>query len=386
MLPKAESACFVIADISGYTGFLATVELEHAHDIIADLMDAVVRALRPPFRLAKFEGDAAFVYAVTDKVDGTILQDAVEAAYFAFRRRLRDVKTSTTCECAACSKMQSLDLKFVAHHGEFIKQKMAGREELAGRDVILIHRLLKNAANEKMGGRAYALYSDGCIRAMGIDPATQGLVEHDEVIDIIGPVKCWLRDLEDAWEKENARKRIEVTRADAGGMLEFDIAAPRPVVWEHFTVPGHRPRWQGADAVIEKSANGRRGVGTQNHCMHGKDALIEEVLDWRPFDYVTMSALVPVPNAPKVTLTYAFEERPHGTHIEVRFGKPKPKDKAFLEQMAPVWQQQFSAAFKTLRSILEKRSETPAAIEEPAMPVSSDRFITAPVHHHAEPH
>ncbi len=64
MLPKPESACFVIADISGYTSFLAGVELDHAHDIIADVMDTVVRRLRPPFRLAKFEGDAAFFYAV----------------------------------------------------------------------------------------------------------------------------------------------------------------------------------------------------------------------------------------------------------------------------------------------------------------------------------
>ena len=46
MLPHPESACFVIADISGYTGFLAGVELDHAHDIIADLMDTVVRGLR----------------------------------------------------------------------------------------------------------------------------------------------------------------------------------------------------------------------------------------------------------------------------------------------------------------------------------------------------
>ena len=35
MLPKPESACFVIADISGYTSFLAGVELDHAQDIIA---------------------------------------------------------------------------------------------------------------------------------------------------------------------------------------------------------------------------------------------------------------------------------------------------------------------------------------------------------------
>jgi hypothetical protein len=37
----------------------------------------VVGCLRPPFRLAKFEGDAAFFYAVTDKVDGSLLQDAI---------------------------------------------------------------------------------------------------------------------------------------------------------------------------------------------------------------------------------------------------------------------------------------------------------------------
>src|SRR5258705_8095860 len=99
MLPKPELAYFAIADISGYTRFIAGVELDHAQDIIADLMETVVKGLRPPFRLAKFEGDAAFVYAVSDKIDGSLLQDTIEAAYFAFRRRLRTIKQGSTCEC-----------------------------------------------------------------------------------------------------------------------------------------------------------------------------------------------------------------------------------------------------------------------------------------------
>jgi hypothetical protein len=78
ILPHPESAYFVIADISGYTSFLAGVELDHAQDIIADLMDTVVKGLRPPFRLAKFEGDAAFVYAATAKIDGSMLQDVID--------------------------------------------------------------------------------------------------------------------------------------------------------------------------------------------------------------------------------------------------------------------------------------------------------------------
>jgi uncharacterized protein YndB with AHSA1/START domain len=383
MLPKPESACFVIADISGYTSFLAGVELDHAQDIIADLMDTVVRCLRPPFKLAKFEGDAAFFYAVTDKVDGSLLQDAIESAYFAFRKRLRNIKQATSCECNACSRIQHLDLKFVSHHGEFIKQRMAGREELAGRDVILIHRLLKNTVNERLGGHAYALYSDPCTQAMGIDPVAQGFVEHRESIDIIGDVKCWVRDLEQAWEQENDRQRNQITRDKAASVIEFEIAAPRQTVWEYFTLPGLRPKWRGADEVREASESGRRGVGTTNHCMHGPHTIIEEVLDWRPIDYVTISTLLPIPDAPKVILTYAFQESAGGgTHIEIRVAKPKPKDKAFLEKVGAEFQKTITNEVATLRSMLEGQNGASAAVEEPTLPVSAERFLTHPVHPH----
>jgi hypothetical protein len=70
---------------------------------------------------------------------------------------------------------------------------MADREEFAGRDVILVHRLLKNDLGKVFGGHAYALYSDACARAMGIDPGVQGLVEHSEAIEHIGETKCRVR-------------------------------------------------------------------------------------------------------------------------------------------------------------------------------------------------
>ncbi len=383
MFPTAEMACFVIADISGYTKFVSGVELDHAQDIIADIMDTLVRALRPPFRLAKFEGDAAFVYAVTEKVDGSILQDSIEAAYFAFRKRLRSIKQSNSCECQACHRMQSLDVKFVIHHGEFIKQKMAGREELAGRDVILVHRLLKNDVNKSFGAHAYALYSDACVRVMGIDPVPQGLVEHVETVDIIGDVKCWVRDLEVAWTKENETSRTVVQRAEAFEVVESDFAAPRPTVWEHVTAPEYRPRWQDSDGVVEKTAQGRRGVGTQNHCLHGKDAIIEDILDWRPFDYLTFTVVLPIPGCPKILMTYAFEDlKDGGTHVEARVAKPKPKDVLFFEQLLPIVQGKYKTGFQTLRLMLEEQSGTPAVVEEPSMPVSSERFLTQPVHAH----
>jgi hypothetical protein len=41
--------------------------------------------------------------------------------------------------------MSSLKLKAILHHGEFIRKQMGGGSELAGPDVILAHRLLKNS-------------------------------------------------------------------------------------------------------------------------------------------------------------------------------------------------------------------------------------------------
>ena len=60
-LPKPESACFVIADISGYTSFLAGVELDHAHDIIADVMDTVVQAPAPAVPARQIRGRRGFL-------------------------------------------------------------------------------------------------------------------------------------------------------------------------------------------------------------------------------------------------------------------------------------------------------------------------------------
>ncbi|MEO8739115.1 MAG: DUF2652 domain-containing protein [Casimicrobiaceae bacterium] len=380
MLPKPEAACLLIADISGYTSFVAGVELDHAQDIIADVMNSVVKCLRPPFRLAKFEGDAAFFYAVANNVDGSLLQDGIESSYFAFRRRLRNIEQATSCKCDACSKMRNLDLKFVGHHGEFIKQRMAGRDELAGRDVILVHRLLKNVVHERLAGHAYALYSDACVQAMGIDPIAQGLLEHRESIDIIGEVRCWVRDLDHAWATENDRQQNEVTRDVASLMLEFDIAAPRQIVWEYFTLPGQRPKWRGADEVRESSASGRRGAGTVNHCMHGAHAIIEEVLDWRPFDYLTLTTLLPNPGAPKILMTYAFSETATGTHIEIRVGKPKLKDKAWLEQVGAEFRKHITSEVATLRQIIEGQTGGRVVVEEPAVPASAERFRTQPVH------
>src|SRR5262249_42973457 len=160
---------------------------------------------------------------------------------------------------------------------------------------------------------------------------------------------------------ENDRQRNEVTRDKAFSVIEFDIAAPRPTVWEYFTLPELRPKWRGADAVRESSDSGRRGVGTTNHCMHGAHTIIEEGIDWRPSDYLTLTTLLPMPGAPKVLMSYAFSDvtgaagAEGGTHIELRVAKPKPKDMAFLEHVGAEFHKTITSEVATLRGMLEGR-------------------------------
>src|SRR6266568_684052 len=237
MLSAAQPTTFLIADISGYTGYLADVELDHAQDILADLIGAVVTSLRPGFRLAKLEGDAAFTFALTEKVDGSMLLDTIERCYFGFRRRRRDVRQATSCECNACIRIPDLNLKFVVHHGLAVRQKMAGREELVGADVIVVHRLLKNSVVESMGIDAYALFTQRCVEQMEIDPLALGMQPHLESYDVIGDVPGFVHDLDRRWQEEEDRQRVLVSPREAFLSTATDTPAPPQVAWEFMTAP-----------------------------------------------------------------------------------------------------------------------------------------------------
>ena len=378
MLARPEPAFLMIADISGYTGFLAGAELDHAQDILADLVSTVVRGVRPPFRLSKLEGDAAFVHLAGDAIDPSRLLDTVEATYFAFRRRLRDIKQSTTCDCNACVLMPHLDLKFVVHHGSVIHQRVAGREELVGSDVIVTHRLLKNDVIASGGPAAYALFTDACLRAAGADPSQLGLVEHRETYDV-GEIVGWVDDLTGAWAREVERRRLVVDPADAM-VVRRRLPVPPSVAWDRLTSPAERPRWSmGVTGVVEATSGGRRGIGTTNHCIHGAEAVVEEILDWEPFDHVTLRSTLPAPGAPKLISSIVLEADGDGTEVSMRYERPRSKGAIeFFEAMAEPYRLLIEASLGTLVAQLEaeKAASGRGPELEPALPESDARFLT----------
>ena len=357
MLSAAQPTCFLIADISGYTGYLADVELDHAQDILADLIGAVVTALRPNFRLAKLEGDAAFTYMTGATIDGSMLLDTIERCYFGFRRRRRDVRQATSCECNACTRIPDLDLKFAVHYGAAIHQTVAGRQELLGSDVIVVHRLLKNEVVERLGIDAYALITQACFDAASLDPAALGMRQHTETYDRIGDVPAWAHDLERRWQEEESRGRVRVTPEESILTISVPTNVPPQVAWEFLTTPGQRMTWQPwvTEVTIKGATGGRRGPGAANHCRHGKDAVIEEILDWRPYDYVTDRTILDTPGGPvKVLHTIELEPTTTGTVIHLRFGAPKTKrEMALMEGMGPAYGAALRSSIPTLIAQLD---------------------------------
>ncbi len=373
---QAEPACLLIADISGYTGYLAGVELEHAQDILADLISTVVSALRPRFRLAKLEGDAAFTWAATPVVDGSLLLDTIERCYFGFRRRRRDVRQATSCPCDACVRIPDLDLKFVVHHGSVIRQKVAGREELLGSDVVVVHRMLKNEVVARTGIAAYALISEACVAVSGLDAEALGMRPHTETYEHVGEVRGWVHDLEARWREEDERKRVIVTAKTAAYQMSMATDAPPQVAWEFVTSPGRRMQWQagvtGVDLV--ESTGNRRGVGATNHCLHGPDAVIEEILDWRPYDYVTDRSTLQTPMGPiRFLTTTEVEPTATGSIVHMRFAAPTTaKEKKIWDELggllAQIVEQSRQGLEKALALDAAERAALAAESPEPALP------------------
>jgi hypothetical protein len=322
-LGTPERGCLLLADISGYTEYMAGNELMHAQDVVADLLETIVDALEPIFTLSKLEGDAAFAYANSGSINPSMVLDTVESAYFAFQKRLRDVTHSTTCECNACVRIPSLDLKFFVHDGEYVVRHIARSEELAGPDVILVHRLMKGTSGEAIGKAAYAVYTAQVMEAMAMDPSILGFVPHTETYSDIGEVPVFVHDLATRWTFEKERNRDFITSAQAAHENSIETSAAPHEVWEFLTDPTKRILWQKHVTGVLPQTDGRFGTGSINHCMHGAEMTIEHVADWRPFTYITTryegEGFV---GDRRLGFTYQLDEKESGTRLTTRIESP----------------------------------------------------------------
>jgi uncharacterized protein DUF2652 len=137
-------AVLLIADIGGYTRYMNwnRMHLVHAQLTVAALLESVIDAGKG-LKLAKLEGDAAFFWA-PDGNAKMLVCDGLSRMRQSFLARRERIKKDDFCDCESCAQLDDLSLKFVVHEGDVAEQRVKRHVELAGVDVILVHRMLKN--------------------------------------------------------------------------------------------------------------------------------------------------------------------------------------------------------------------------------------------------
>ena len=145
-----------IPDISGFTHFVNSVEIDHSQHIIHELLEVILDANQLDLNVSEIEGDAILFYKFGESPDLSLAYEQVERMFLSFHKHLEWYESKRTCYCNACISGINLTLKVITHYGEFKEYKIRNFRKLIGKDIIVAHQLLKN----DISNHEYWLISD----------------------------------------------------------------------------------------------------------------------------------------------------------------------------------------------------------------------------------
>lgn len=323
-MAETKHGYLVLADISGYTSYLANVELEHANEILTSLLEVIVENFKTILTISKLEGDAVFANVDEELIARPeSLLELIENTYLAFRRYRDSSKRSTTCICKACQNMNGLELKFFVHHGDYMVQNISGIRELVGSDVNLIHRLTKNHITENTGWNAYALFTQSAMECTGLH--IEDLHTQTETYEHLGTVQTQTFDLIPRHQALVSAQKVFVTAEEADIITTYEFKAPLAIIWDWLMDIQKRNQAMGEMGYwkIASRNKGRTDVGSSNHCAHGKGVSIETIMDWRPFEYTTIDSVDGKMSFRETIIFTSLNNNSH-TKVEIRNKLLKP--------------------------------------------------------------
>ncbi|MBX2816709.1 MAG: DUF2652 domain-containing protein [Saprospiraceae bacterium] len=137
-------ALLFLPDISGFTEFVNSTEVEHSQHVIAELLEILLSANQLDLQLAEIEGDALFFYRDSiPSADALLAQ--MESMFTAFYEHLQLLEHNRICPCHACASAPNLQLKIIAHSGPLQFISVRNTKKPFGPEVIQAHRLMKNS-------------------------------------------------------------------------------------------------------------------------------------------------------------------------------------------------------------------------------------------------
>ncbi|SFD58581.1 Protein of unknown function [Chitinophaga sp. CF118] len=193
------NATILIPDISGFTEFMTTTELNHSTLAINMLIDAMVKAVGDEYEVAEIEGDAVLLIR---KGSAPTLKEILNTClniFNAFHYQRKWMQQHMVCACGACQAIINLTLKFVVHHGPVAEITVGRFVKQSGPEMIIAHRLLKNSINSN----EYLLITEKLFEEEAGVPVQDELewVSSSEEYTSIGKVNYRFALLNDAREK-----------------------------------------------------------------------------------------------------------------------------------------------------------------------------------------
>ena len=344
-----KEGALVLADISGYSAFVAKTEVDHSWSILHELLDTVVRSVEGRMDVSQVEGDA--ILFITGMSTPDVLT-VLEGTFVAFHRRLRDMQAVSTCPCNACANIGILKLKFVVHHGNFSRQRLGGVEQLHGTDVIVAHRLLKNTVPSK----EYMLVTDAVLDRLPGDMRIR-FIPHSEQFDL-GAISGGYVEIAHLWTDAEAAERKRVSPDEAMFRTSVRVGAPATLIGRLMLEPKVMQRYLAADGI--EAIAGARGtdLDSEFHCHHGDMLITMRVVSIEPGREMTLYSDKPVAMLTTATLG---DVDGRATEISRSFLWDKPADPEVADGLRQMIEIMAVAGDAAMREVFEERANEAAA-------------------------
>ncbi len=290
-----EQAIILIPDISGFTDFTSTTEIDHSAHIITELLELIVASNETQFTLAEIEGDAVLFYRTGTPLQREQLIDQCLNMFSNFHRQLKIIERDTVCQCGACQSATNLTLKFIVHFGQIKEIKVAQFVKATGVDMIIAHRLLKNDVDS----HEYVLMTGPCCDAVGQSDANPMLSwsKSSQTYPAIGKIDyefATLSEYKSTIPSPPPRPVFVVDKGDDN--LEVTINAPLKTVYQTLINVDKRPAWLGVDSINRDMTSER--IGMRHNCVFMGMVLINTAMYYEfNEDHALYSEQVEMPDA-----------------------------------------------------------------------------------------
>jgi hypothetical protein len=129
-----------IPDISGFTNFVKSIDIDLGVSITSDLLNEIIDNNPLDLNLSEIEGDAVLFYKIGKPIPLKQILSGFNNMHEAFDNKYQQWKIQYNIQA-------DLSLKLIVHYGDIIVYDIKGFKKLYGETVIESHNLLKTGSN-----------------------------------------------------------------------------------------------------------------------------------------------------------------------------------------------------------------------------------------------